>query len=79
MKQNEIITLPDGSKYKECAAFRVSNGNCDNVAFRGFPASTLADTSMPAYLPKDVVGMTIYAKAQSVAVDVGDIVIKRKC
>ena len=77
MKQNEIITLTDGSKYKECAAFRVSNGNCDNVAFRGFPASTLADTSMPVYLPKDMIGMTIYAKKQAVEVDVGDIVIKR--
>ena len=79
MKQNEIETLPDGSKYKECAAFRVSNGTCDNAAFRGFPESALVDTSIPIYKPRDMVSMTIYAKRQAVEIDAGDIVIRRKC
>ena len=70
MKQGEIKTLPDGSKYKEGVAFRVSNGKSDNVAFRGFPDGP--------YKSGDAISMTLYASDEIVAINAGDIVI-RKC
>jgi len=70
MKQGEITTLPDGSLYKESTAFRVSNGKCDNVAFRGFPDGP--------YAPKDIVSMQLFTKQTDVVINAGDIVI-RKC
>ncbi len=70
MKQGEITTLPDGSLYKESTAFRVSNGKCDNVAFRGFPDGP--------YEKNDKVGMKLFTKdSDNAIIKAGDILIRK--